>query len=143
MNLIVHTDGGSRGNPGPAALGFVINDDAGQEIFKQGKYLGTLTNNQAEYMAVLEALKWLIENFGSGTLNNINAINIILDSELLVNQLTGKYKIKSPNLRLLADEAGRLQSQLNGTKIIYQHVRREKNKTADKMVNQALDQQLK
>lgn len=141
MNLIVHTDGGSRGNPGPAALGFVIQDNNGREIFKQGKYLGILTNNQAEYAAVIAALKWI-----SGYLNRVsndvvtNTITFIMDSELLVNQLNGNYRIKSTKLQPLAIEVKNLESALKEV-IHYQYVSRNNNRQADKLVNIALDEQ--
>ena len=129
--LVINCDGGSRGNPGPAASAFVAYRD-GQEIFSQGKFLGVTTNNVAEYQAVILALEWLTEN---------SSANFILDSELVTRQLTGVYKIKNEILRELSIRAKKIEKEKN-LKINYQHVLREKNKKADLLVNEALDKNL-
>lgn len=129
-HLIIYTDGGARGNPGPAALGFVIYSAAGDLVFERGEYLGTQTNNYAEYMALIRALEAAL-GLGGKTLE------ILMDSELIVRQMTGVYKIKQPHLRLLADQVFGLLKNFTGFK--FMHVPRAQNKTADRLVNQALD----
>lgn len=129
----VYCDGGSRNNPGHAAYGFLVKVD-GQIIFKKGDYIGVATNNVAEYTAVVEALKWLEKN-KSG-----QEINFMLDSNLIVSQLSGIYKIKNSNLNKLVITIKGLEK--NFKKVSYKHIPREKNKEADKLVNIALDQKL-
>ncbi len=133
--LIIHTDGGSRGNPGPAASAFVI--EKNNEIIHEGsKFLGITTNNVAEYTAVLLALKWL----GSQKLvtNNYSLITFYLDSELVVKQLQGIYKIKDEMLKKLSSEIFNIL-KIFRVKISFIHVPREKNKEADLLVNKELD----
>ncbi len=130
--LIIYTDGGARGNPGPAAVGVVIYDAGFKEIQRFKKYLGTTTNNQAEYRALLAALE-LATKLGHETLV------CHLDSELVVKQLQGKYKIKEPTLQPLAADVLRLTSRFKQVEFV--HVRREKNKLADQLVNEALDEE--
>lgn len=132
--ITIHCDGGSRGNPGPAASAFVVYDTNGELIHELGKYLGVTTNNIAEYTAVLLAVKWL-KTAGLG----IDEIEFVLDSELVVRQLTGVYKIKNENLRSLALEIAVLTKKLD-YKISYRNVLREKNKEADLLVNKTLDE---
>ncbi len=130
--VMIYTDGGARGNPGPAAIGVAIFDmsDTHEPIFKLGKFLGHTTNNEAEYRAVIAGLQ---------EATKLKAKNLIffLDSELVVKQLSGKYKIKEPRLKDLVLEIFRLQNGFN--QIEYRHVPREKNKLADQLVNEALD----
>lgn len=130
-SLKVFTDGGARGNPGPAAVGVYILGESGNEILKLGKRIGVTTNNVAEYTAVITALEWLIEN---STLKNLLQINFFLDSSLVVNQLNGKFKIKEYHLRNLVITIKNLEKNFY-CKIIYQHVTREKNFVADSIVN--------
>lgn len=132
--FVIYTDGGSRGNPGPSAAAYVVLADA-KIIAKGAKYLGVGTNNQAEYNGVLLAYEWLIKNVKSP---NVKKINFFLDSELVVRQLNGIYKIKDANLKLLAGKIMRLHQQL-GSEVSYQSVLREKNKLADSLVNESLD----
>lgn len=122
----VFTDGGSRGNPGPAAAGYVVFDDAGNIRQKCGKYLGVATNNEAEYQGVIEALTALPDL----------ELAFFLDSLLVVNQLNGLWKIKEPRLRDLLMQVKQLE---NNRKITYTHVPREKNFEADLLVNETLD----
>jgi len=129
----IFCDGGSRGNPGPAASAFVVYDSDSKEVFKLGKFLGKATNNIAEYSAVISALSWLIENEKTSSL-----IEFYLDSQLIVNQMAGSYKIKEENLKLLAIKIKKMES-LFKNKISYQHIPREENKIADKLVNETLD----
>ena len=131
--LVINCDGGSRGNPGPAASAFVAYRD-GQEIFSQGKFLGVATNNVAEYTAVLLALEWLANNLQFKIYN----LQIILDSELVVRQLNGEYKIKNKKLQELALEIKNIEKSTSA-KIFYSHVARDKNKMADQLVNTTLD----
>lgn len=137
MKLIIYTDGGSRGNPGPAALGVVIQSD--NPLWKKefGEYLGVQTNNFAEYSAVIFALKKARELLGSGAENA--DIDLRADSELLVRQMNGIYKIKNAGLKPLFAEIQILKKHFKS--ISFTHVRREKNKDADAMVNIALDNQ--
>lgn len=130
--LILNTDGGARGNPGPAGIGVVIRDETNQIIYKHGGYIGEGTNNTAEYKALIKALEEA-SNLG-GTDLQIN-----MDSELIVRQMQGIYKIKEPNLQKLATEVIKLKSKFQS--VNFTHVRREFNKDADAMVNEAIDAQ--
>lgn len=129
--LLIFGDGGSRGNPGPAASGFVITDD-GRVLEQGGKYIGHTTNNQAEYQAVVLALE-AAKKFKPGE------IEFHLDSLLVVSQLNGVYKIKNQDLKVHFDEIKRLVAQF--PKVSFTHVRREFNKLADAEVNRILDEQ--
>ncbi|MFH1289619.1 MAG: ribonuclease HI family protein [Patescibacteria group bacterium] len=134
-NLIIFSDGGSRGNPGPAAIGFVIRKGSGKELVKLGREIGNTTNNVAEYTAILEALKWVKENV---SLDGDLKINCYLDSLLVVRQLEGKFKIKDSKMKALTVEIKKLESEMDA-EIFYLLVPREENKIADSLVNQALD----
>lgn len=125
---IIHTDGGSRGNPGPAACGFVIEKNE-KEIYRGSKFLGETTNNIAEYEGVVAALRWLEKN--SSTI-------FFLDSELVVKQLNGIYKVKNDGIRKLFSQVKKLQTEKN-IKAIYKNVPRSRNKIADLLVNKELD----
>lgn len=135
MKLIIYTDGASRGNPGHSSYGFSIKDDSGRLIYEQGKYIGLATNNFAEYTAVLEAL-----NYIKGNLPKIRGINFFMDSKLVVEQLSGNFKIKSANLKPLIVRIRELESKL--PPITYHHVPRQMNKVADLLANKALDSHL-
>ena len=135
-SINVFTDGGSRGNPGESAYGFYIETTENVEIISVGKRLGITTNNVAEYTGILESLKWVFENLTKE--NEIDKINYFMDSNLAVNQLNGIYKIKNAKLREILFEIKSYENQIKSP-IIYKHVRREYNKTADKLVNDALD----
>jgi len=128
--IIAHIDGGSRGNPGPAAAGIVLNDAKGQTLVSQGFYLGQATNNVAEYTGIIRALE-------AAQSLKASSIDIFSDSELLVRQLNGEYKVRSENIKPLYDEACALLAQFANWKL--SHVYRSDNKEADTMVNQALD----
>jgi ribonuclease HI len=132
--LVIHTDGGSRGNPGMAACAFVADDETG-EIYKSSKYLGIATNNFAEYSALLLAVNWLL-TFNK---NSYSEIVFYLDSELVVNQINGKYKIKDLNLFKLYKEVKDKLVQLN-LKTAFIHIPRSENKTADRLVNMEMDE---
>lgn len=134
LTLTVFTDGGSRGNPGKSAYGFVITDERGEEIRRQGKFLGTQTNNYAEYMGIIEALRF-IKN------ENLRPTHIqfFMDSLLAVNQLNNQWKIKNEGIRSLYFTAKELERELE-VPITYSHVPRTQNKIADSIVNQTLDE---
>lgn len=140
MTLIVYTDGGSRGNPGPAAAAFIIADSSGRPIKQSGVYLGVTTNNQAEYQAVLQALTWISQN---QITYSSEKIDFYLDSELVARQLSGQYKIKSKELILLALRVKNIQNLLSSQniQIAFYSIPRELNKSADRLVNQTLDSQ--
>lgn len=135
----IYTDGGSRGNPGPSALGVHIEDSAGETIKDIGKTLGINTNNFAEYSAIVEALDWVIEN--RGEMPNLERIEFYMDSKLAVMQITGMYKVKSPTLKALLIAAKQKEAEIK-LPISYEHVYREQNTKADRMVNLALDNRL-
>lgn len=130
----IYTDGGARGNPGPAAYGFVILDHALHIIHEEGKKIGVSTNNVAEYTGVISALKWILENLKKENL----LIKISLDSKLVASQLKGEFKIKNENLRSLFFTAKTLEEKISG-KVDYFYIPREQNKLADQLVNLALD----
>ncbi len=132
--IVIYTDGGSRGNPGDSAYGFVVLKD-GKRIYEEGEYLGIQTNNYAEYMAVIKALEWVKNNLGEDL-----DIHLYCDSLLVASQLTGKFKVKHPAIKPLVTKAKGLESYFNN--VDYSHILREKNKEADAMVNKALDERL-
>lgn len=133
MKLVIYTDGASRGNPGPASFGFSIRDTKGKILYEDGKYIGIATNNFAEYSAVLSALNYVSKKFKTGNVS----INFFMDSKLVVEQLSGRYKIKSLNLIPLVSQIKTLETKFR--KITYKHVPRSLNKRADALANLALD----
>lgn len=141
MKIKIFSDGGARGNPGPAGIGCVIKSQKDIEI---SKYIGIATNNQAEYTAVIEALKWLISNSitADATCQVAVEVEFFLDSELVVEQLNGRYKVKNEGLKPLFWQIRDLILQLGG-KITFKHISREQNKEADKLVNLAIDKATK
>jgi len=126
----LYVDGGSRGNPGPAGGGFVIYPPDGHSI-QGSEFYGTQTNNQAEYLALRSALR---EAF---TLFPQSKVHCFMDSQLVVEQMNGNYKVKSPNVKSLHEEVRRIADQFKNFRI--GHVRREKNRLADKLANEAMD----
>jgi ribonuclease HI len=128
--LILRTDGASRGNPGPAAAGVVIEDEDGQLIARGRRVLGRMTNNQAEYRALILGLK-SIEHYRP------SSVTVYLDSELVVNQMTGRYRVRDESLRPLYDEAQREAHKLREVRFV--HVPRAENHLADALANEALD----
>lgn len=135
MKLSIYTDGGARGNPGIAGCGFVCIDQNSLQIHKYSKFLGIKTNNEAEYIGLVTALKWLTDN--QNTLK-ITAIKIFMDSQLIVCQMQGKYKIRAPNLKMYYQQAIILLSQITPP-LTFQDIPREKNKIADALANSAMD----
>ena len=138
QKLNLFTDGGARGNPGPAAIGVFIRDDRDAEIAGFGKKIGVSTNNIAEYKAVIEALFWILKN--REKLSKTVKINFFLDSNLVFSQITGLFKIKNSQLRDLLFQVRQMELEIN-IPINYSYVPREKNKDADKYVNLALDRE--
>lgn len=136
--IIIYTDGGSRGNPGPAAVGYVILDAKGAILKAAGETLGRKTNNEAEYEAVIRALKKLKALVGKEHTKTM-AVEIRADSELLVRQLNHEYKIESETVIPLFIQIWNLMLDFGG--IVFTHVPREQNREADRMVNQALDRE--
>jgi len=129
-SLTSFTDGGARGNPGPAAIGVAIYDDQDQLVHEVSEYLGHQTNNFAEYTALVRALEEA-KKLGA------DRLSCFLDSELVVKQLAGEYRVKNPDLRVLFEQAKKLACDFS--RVTFEHVRREKNKAADRLVNEALD----
>jgi ribonuclease HI len=135
MNLIVQTDGASRGNPGPASYGYVIKEkESGKLVHQEGRKIGIATNNVAEYSAVLSAFQYISDNLVK---ERPHQIQLVADSLLVVKQLGGLYKIKNPKLKIIFDHIKNLEIDLG--RVTYQHVPREKNTAADKLANLALD----
>ncbi len=131
IHLKIFTDGGSRGNPGPAASGAVLYSENGEVVATASKYLGHDTNNQAEYTAIVIGLE-KAKSLGAKT------IELFMDSELAVKQLKGEYKVKNPEIAKRFLEVKNLWIQFDVVKI--KHVRRELNKAADALVNKVLDE---
>jgi len=136
MQLIVNCDGGARGNPGPAACAFVVTDHSGQIVYQQGEYLGQATNNQAEYAAVWLAVNWLANNYPDVE------TEFFLDSQLVVNQLQGNFKIKNDVLKQKLAEINNFIFVSHLKIAGFNYVSREKNFAADNLVNQTLDHHL-
>ena len=135
-NLEIYSDGGSRGNPGPAAVGVVIKFD--QKVEEISECIGVATNNVAEYTAVIHALNWVKENINDTSIS----IDFFLDSQLVVEQLKGNYKMKNEGLKPLFWTIRGLIMDLGGI-VSFTHIPREENCEADALVNKALDNQLK
>jgi ribonuclease HI len=134
--LIIYTDGGARGNPGPAGVGAVLMDEQGKVLQEVSEYIGEQTNNFAEYEALIRALKAAKKMFGA-TLREMQ-IEARLDSELVVRQLSGLYKVKEPTLKLKFAEVAQLRLE-DVPNMIFTHVMRGKNAHADELVNKAID----
>lgn len=128
--LIAHSDGGARGNPGPAGYGVVIQDEGGRKVAALSQYLGHQTNNFAEYQGLIAALEYAIEH-------GHKALKVISDSELLVRQIKGIYKVKNATLQELHGRARQLIAQLDWFSV--DHALREHNREADELANQAMD----
>jgi ribonuclease HI len=124
------TDGGARGNPGPAAFGYVLETEDGTVLAAHGETIGVATNNVAEYRALVAGLQKALDLA-------VDEVDVVSDSELLVRQMTGQYKVKNEALRKLSLEAASLARRLR--RVTYRSVRREHNELADRLVNEALD----
>ncbi len=134
--ITIYTDGGSRGNPGPSAIGVVYTNEKGQTIKEYSECLGTKTNNEAEYLAVVMALKKFKALFGK-ELAKKSEIEVRSDSELMVKQLNGEYKIVNENIQPLFLDVWNLKIDFLNVK--FKQIPREKNRDADRLVNEALD----
>jgi probable phosphoglycerate mutase len=128
--VIAHCDGGARGNPGPAGYGALLQDETGLVLAELSEFLGNRTNNYAEYSGLLGCLQWALDH-------GHRRLRVISDSELMVKQIQGKYKVNSPDLRPLWEEARRRIAQLDRFEI--SHALRHKNKAADQLANDAMD----
>ena len=129
--MLLYTDGASRGNPGKAAAGGVCKDENGVTLFEFSEFLGTATNNVAEYKALIIGLEKILK------LPDEKAVKVFSDSELLVRQVRGIYRVREPSLQLLIQEVARLKSGLTAFEI--SHIPREDNKEADRLANEALN----
>jgi probable phosphoglycerate mutase len=129
--ITAHCDGGARGNPGPAGFGAVIQDGNGQVLAELSEFLGIQTNNFAEYSGLLAVLEFALAQ-------GHRRVRVVSDSELMVKQIQGAYKVKSPGLKPLYDEARRRIARLEGFQI--SHALRHKNRDADRLANRAMDQ---
>ncbi len=130
MKARLFTDGGARGNPGPAAYGFVLETEDGTVLAAEGEAIGTATNNVAEYTGLIAGLRKTIEL-------QVPDVEVVSDSELMVKQMRGEYRVKNEALRDLYEQAIRLADKL--ANVEYRHVKRAHNELADRLVNQALD----
>ena len=130
-SVIIYTDGASRGNPGPASIGVFVTDLDSQAVLEYGEPLGIQTNNVAEYTGVLRALQMALDH-------GARRVRLRSDSELMIKQMTGVYKVKSPGLQPLFQECSALAKKLESVQ--FEHVRREFNTVADRLANEALDQ---
>ena len=128
--IIAHIDGGARGNPGPAGYGVAVADSAGKRVAELSEYIGHKSNNVAEYSGLLGALAYCLKR-------GERALKVISDSELMVKQLNGQYKVKSPDLKTLYDQAQTMIRRLDWFRA--EHVLRAKNKDADRLANEAMD----
>jgi ribonuclease HI len=131
IKAIIHTDGGARGNPGPSGIGAVVNINGTENLYKE--YIGTATNNQAEYKAVILGLEKALAL-------GVTDVDFYLDSELVQRQLIGQYKVKNQDLAPLFVKVWNLKQQFKQVK--FHHVLREQNKKADLLVNEAIDEAL-
>lgn len=130
MKAKLFTDGGARGNPGPAAYGYVLEADDGTVLAAHGEHIGTATNNVAEYSGLVAGLRKALEL-------HVPEVEVVSDSELMVKQMRGEYRVKNEALRALSVEAAGLARELGNVE--YRHVRRAQNEEADRLVNEALD----
>jgi len=130
VRATLFTDGGARGNPGPAAYGYVLEADDGTLLAAHGERIGVATNNVAEYRALIAGLEKALEL-------GLDEVGVVSDSELLVRQMTGEYRVKNEALKKLNDEAERVARRIG--EVSYTAVRREHNELADRLVNEALD----
>ncbi|MGN6430541.1 MAG: ribonuclease HI family protein [Gaiellaceae bacterium] len=130
MKAKLSTDGGARGNPGPAAYGYVLEAEDGTVLDARGERIGVATNNVAEYRALIAGLESAVEL-------GVDELEVVSDSELLVKQMQGEYRVKNETLRELNEDANVLERKLG--RVRYTAVRREHNELADRLVNEALD----
>jgi ribonuclease HI len=130
VKAALYTDGGARGNPGPAAYGFVLEAEDGTVLAAEGRPIGSATNNVAEYSGLIAGLRKALEL-------QIPSVEVVSDSELMVKQMRGEYRVKNEALRALSLEAAQLAKEIGDVE--YRHVKRAHNELADRLVNEALD----
>jgi ribonuclease HI len=138
MIIDIFTDGGARGNPGPAGFGVVIKNSENKTLYQNSSFLGIKTNNEAEYAGLIDALNWIknnYENFG------VTQANIFSDSQLMVRQLQGLYKVKSSNLKPLFAQSQKILENIP-ISFTFGNIPREQNTHADRLANQAMDTRL-
>ncbi|MBI5181625.1 MAG: ribonuclease HI family protein [Nitrospirae bacterium] len=133
-DLIIYTDGVSRGNPGDAGIGVIIKDAGGKVIDEIGRYIGIATNNIAEYSALVAALKYAVRH-------KAGSMKIFSDSELMVKQMNGEYRVKDGDIAILFKEAQTLIERVKGqgSRVVITHILREENREADKLANRAVN----
>lgn len=134
MKTRVYSDGGSRGNPGQAGSGFVVYDGTGKIIYEKANYWGVATNNEAEYKGLWAGLKWVLENKEK---RRIKEVIFYMDSELIIKQMKGEYKVKAKNLKEIFLECQEMTEKIG--EIEFEHVLRGKNEKADILANMAMD----
>jgi ribonuclease HI len=127
----LYTDGGARGNPGPAASAYVLESEDGELLASHGEAIGSATNNVAEYRALIAGLE-------RAAALGVTELEVLSDSELMVKQMRGEYRVKNPSLQELQSQAARIERRLG--RVTFRHVRREHNELADRLVNEALDE---
>ncbi len=140
MTIHGFTDGAARGNPGHAGIGVVLKDESGNVLATRKKYLGSVTNNVAEYTALIECLQKVDASFGNGNKFSCSKLVVHSDSELMVRQLNGEYKVKDKTLKKLFDQVHDLLRSAQ-FEFSIKHVRRERNKEADTLANESIDEQ--
>jgi ribonuclease HI len=138
QKIIIYTDGGARGNPGPAGIGVVIQDEAGKTLHESSAYIGETTNNVAEYEALIRALEDL-QMFKEQLAET--PVEVRMDSELIVRQMQGIYKVREPSLKERFAKVAHIRLE-RVPNLTFVHVRREKNTRADELVNEAIDKAL-
>ena len=139
MTLKIFTDGGSRGNPGPAAAAFTVKNENDEILFQKGIYLGIKTNNEAEYEAFVASLEWVLENMENLEKQNLEKIEWVLDSLLVVEQINKKWKVKNERVKSYAEKAWFLLSSIKIVRSI-KHIARAGNSLTDRIVNETLDE---
>ena len=138
MEINIYTDGGSRGNPGISGYGLVIYEDNQKILYQESRFLGIKTNNEAEYSGIIAALEWIKNNQSA---YQITQLNFFADSQLMIRQFQGAYKVKAPTLLPLFSRAQQLLLQIN-LPVKFTDVRREFNEFADTLANQAMDNRI-
>jgi ribonuclease HI len=136
--IIAYIDGGARGNPGPAAIGFVLLNEQGKVLKEHGQTLGVKTNNEAEYSAAIFALEKIKSLWGKTKIKNL-LVEVRSDSQLLVEQMNGRYKVSNKNLALLFLKLWNLKIDFNKVEFVF--INRSENVEADRLVNESLDQE--
>lgn len=136
MKVSIYTDGGSRGNPGPSGFGVAVYDDQGKIVDQLSKFIGIKTNNEAEYYALIEALTWLRDHQSA-----YSGASFYSDSQLLVRQVTLRYKVKADHIKPLHQQIIHLISEIN-ISVSFHEIPREKNELADSLANQAMDHKI-